>query len=318
MNGYFNDAARYVAASGLFTALLLTPAFRPFALSNVAVQVVLFLVIAAIPAYRTGRMSYVDIAWPWGLVAIGLQTLALGDGYPPRTVVVASIYLLVGLRMGVPGLLFLLRHGALPIEFPRYRYQRLRWQAAGHRGEKIPMQLEIFLQAAANATVLAVPAMLLAFNSQASLSVLEILGFALWAGAWAMEWLADNQKRRFVADAAARADGRSTCDVGLWRYSRHPNYFFQWMGWNALVLAAAPSLITLYRDGRPVVWTLTAVALVAASGFMYWTLVEFTGIKPSEYYSARKRRAYVEYQQTTNMFVPGPRHRAAVPVVSQR
>jgi steroid 5-alpha reductase family enzyme len=246
-------------------------------------------------------MSYVDIAWPWGLTAIGVQVAIYSPSVGPAAVAISVAYLAIGLRMGIPGLVYLTRFGRLRAEFHRYRYQRIRWATAGWKSERMPMQLEIYLQGLANASVLAVPALLVASDRDQRLDPLRLAAFALWAGCWAIEWLADRQKRRF----ALYADRTATCDAGLWRYSRHPNYFFQWMGWNALALVAAPGSGAL------------VLALLGAPIFMLWTLVHWTGIKPSEHYSVRKRPGYAEYQRTTNSFVPGLRRRRDPSVVAQ-
>jgi steroid 5-alpha reductase family enzyme len=274
--------------------LIATPRVSSFAIGNLAMQAVLFTAVAAIPALLSGKMSYVDIAWPWGLVAIGLQVPVYAPGLGPAAVAISVVYVAVGLRMGGPALLYLARVGRLKAEFHRYRYQRIRWAAAGWRGERMPMQLEIYLQGLASASVLAVPALLVASDRDQRLDAFRLTALVMWAGCWSLEWWADRQKRR----SGARADRTATCDVGLWRYSRHPNYFFQWMGWNAVALAAAPGAGALI------------LPLLGAPAFMLWTLVHLTGIKPSEYYSVRKRPAYGEYQRTTNSFVPGPRRAA--------
>jgi steroid 5-alpha reductase family enzyme len=97
------------------------------------------------------------------------------------------------------------------------------------------------------------------------------------------------------------------CDVGLWKYSRHPNYFFEWMVWNGLIVAAIPSWIALRSQETFVIWSLLGLGLLLASVFMYRTLVHLTGVIPSEYYSEQKRPDYKAYQQRTNRFFPGPR-----------
>jgi steroid 5-alpha reductase family enzyme len=165
------------------------------------------------------------------------------------------------------------------------------------------MQLEILIQALANASVLAVPAVLVAADPVQGLVPIQLAGLLVWAGCWSLEWLADRQKRRFAAGASRTA----TCDVGLWRYSRHPNYFFQWMGWNALALAGVPSLVRLSHHASVLVTGTLTFGLAGAPAFMLWTLVFLTGIKPAEHFSSQKRPGYAEYQRTTNGFVPGPR-----------
>jgi steroid 5-alpha reductase family enzyme len=282
--------------------LIATPRLSSFAIGNLATQALLFTAVAAIPALRTGKMFYVDIAWPWGLVAIGLQVAVCSPVLGPAAVAIGVVYVAIGLRMGIPGIVYLARFGRLHAEFHRYRYQRIRWAAAGWTGERMPMQFEIYLQGLANVSVLALPALLVASDSDQRLDTFRLTALVLWAGCWSLEWLADRQKRR----SGARADRTATCEVGLWRYSRHPNYFFQWMGWNALALAAAPGSGALM------------LPLLGAPAFMLWTLVHLTGIKPSEHYSVQKRPGYAEYQRTTNSFVPGPRRTADQAGLTQR
>jgi steroid 5-alpha reductase family enzyme len=303
MRKYHHLLACYVLASGVVAVLIATRDMAAFTIGNAVTQVVLFTVVAGIPAYRTAKMSYVDVAWPLGLVAIGLGILVYRVNDGPAGVAMTAAYLAIGLRMGLPGVLYLARFRRLKGEFARYRYQRLRWAAAGWRGERAPMQLEIFIQAIANMSVLAVPALLVASDPDQRLRPFQLAVLAVWAACWSLEWLADRQKRRF----ASRGDRTATCDVGLWRYSRHPNYFFQWLGWVAIAAAAVPSLLHVAHEVSPAHTAALAVALAGAPAFMLWTLLELTGITPAEHFSVRKRPSYAEYQRTTNRFVPGPR-----------
>jgi steroid 5-alpha reductase family enzyme len=94
------------------------------------------------------------------------------------------------------------------------------------------------------------------------------------------------------------------CNLGLWRYSRHPNYFAEWMVWNGLVIAAVPSLIALYEIEVLLIWILLLLSLLYASKVMYSTLVYLSGAVPCEHYSVKKRPEYKHYQQTTRMFFP--------------
>lgn len=286
------------------TALLLAPATATAAGWNLAVQVVLFTVAAAVPGYLTRHVSYVDVAWPWGLAGIGLVTLVTAEP-GVVTVAIAVAYLVMGLRMGLWSLVLTAKHGwwkpgAPKVELPRYQYQRRRWERQGFRSETLSVQYEIWLQGLANASVLAVPAFLVAADPR-SLSAWSVLALVLWAASFALESVADRQKQRFAARG-----GRRTCDEGLWRYSRHPNYFFQWMQWNALVLLALPSLPARFQDTNPVVWVPLGLGLLLASWTLYVTLTKHTGARPAEFHSLQKRPDYARYQATTNMFFPGP------------
>jgi steroid 5-alpha reductase family enzyme len=299
----------YLPGLALLSALIVLPGVAPFAAVNLGVQLIVFAVFAAVPADRSGRMSYVDIAWPTGLIVLGLELPLFAAKLGAGTLALSIAYLAIGLRMALPGYIYLVRVGPLKGEFARYRYQRLRWQEAGWRGERLPMQLEIFIQALANASVLAVPALLLAADPRGSLDGVSLAAMLAWALCFGLEALADRQKRRFAATAARRA----TCEIGLWRYSRHPNYFFQWLGWIALALAAAPALGHLPAASG----TALAIGLAGAPAFMLWTLLELTGVKPAEHFSAQRRPGYVDYQRSTNRFVPGPRRRAGQPAAEE-
>jgi steroid 5-alpha reductase family enzyme len=94
------------------------------------------------------------------------------------------------------------------------------------------------------------------------------------------------------------------CDIGLWKYTRHPNYFAEWMVWNGLIIASIPSYISLFSSEALWLWIMIGIALLYTSRIMYITLVHLTGAVPSEYYSAQKRPAYKAYQQSTNIFFP--------------
>jgi steroid 5-alpha reductase family enzyme len=287
-------------------ALLLDPATAGPARLNLAVQVVLFTLAAAIPGHLTRHVSYVDVAWPWGLVGIGLVTVFTADQLNVVTAAIAVAYLAMGARMGLWSLVLTMKHGwwtpgSPKAELPRYQYQRRRWERQGFRSEAWSVQYEIWLQGLANASVLAVPAFIVAADHQRPLSVWSLAALALWAASYVLESVADRQKQRFAAHGK-----RGTCDRGLWRYSRHPNYFFQWMQWNALVLLALPSLTARFHDTTALVWVLLALGLFFASWTLYVTLTKHTGARPAEYYSLRKRPDYARYQATTNMFFPGP------------
>ena len=80
--------------------ILVIPEFRNIGFYNTIGQVVLFTFVVCIPISRTGRMSYVDIAWPWGLVLLGIVSYIFSDGYWLRSLLISGMVILVGLRMG--------------------------------------------------------------------------------------------------------------------------------------------------------------------------------------------------------------------------
>ena len=274
--------------------------FQKFLLINLISQIFIFLFIVCIPAYFTDRMSYVDIAWPFGLVTIGILSFFYGDGYLLKKSIISMLYIIAGLRMGI-GALILLKKGYLNKELPRYSYQRIRWKKKGFINDKFSVQYEILLQCFANATFLAIPAILISNNSSQFFSIIEITGFLVWFIFFFLEHISDLQKQKFLINAKKNNLKNQVCNVGLWKYTRHPNYFSEWMIWNGLIIASFSSLLV---NNSMLIFLSTTISLLYITILMYQTLVFLTGAIPSEYYSLIKRPDYKKYKQTTNMFFP--------------
>jgi steroid 5-alpha reductase family enzyme len=285
--------------------LLMTNSLASISFINGVLQLLLFALVVCLPTWRTGRMSYVDIGWPWGLTVIGILTWVYSGGDPIRVALVSMAYIFAGSRMGL-GALKMWKMGLLKKEFPRYEYQKRRWIKAGKTNTALAMQVDAILQGMANASFLAIPAFLIAANPSASISAFEVIGMLVWVGSFAMESIADMQKLAFLRAMKKSGQKNKVCNVGLWKYSRHPNYFAEWMVWNGLVIAAIPSWLALHDHESIIIWGLLGAGLLMASKMMYSTLVYHTGAVPAEYYSVQKRPEYKAYQETTNIFFPGP------------
>jgi steroid 5-alpha reductase family enzyme len=128
----------------------------------------------------------------------------------------------------------------------------------------------------------------------------DLIGAALLIVAILGEGVADAQLARFRTDPANRG---GVCDVGLWGLSRHPNYFFEWLGWVAYPIIAI---------GLPPANFSGVVALIAPL-FMYWLLVHVSGAPPLEAHMARTRgAAFAAYRQRVSLFFPWPPRAKAV------
>jgi steroid 5-alpha reductase family enzyme len=303
---FFTRGFGYLPYFILFYFIYQVEIFQEMVLVNGVLQLLLFLVVACVPALFTKKMSYVDIAWPWGLVLIGVLALLLGQGYKPRIYLVAGMYLFSGLRMGI-GALILFSKGHLNSELSRYSYQRRRWNKAGYKNLNLSLQYEIMIQCFANITFLAIPAILMANNSTNSIAISELIGVGLWATWFVLEHISDLQKQQFLKKAFLEKKKKQVCNVGFWKYTRHPNYFSEWMVWNAMIISSLSSLIIAFSTDQQVVWIIIVVGLFYISYIMYTTLVYYTGAVPSEFYTLQKRPNYKEYQEQTNMFFPGPK-----------
>jgi steroid 5-alpha reductase family enzyme len=299
---------------------------QDFFKTNLLFQFIIFLVTANIPALLTNRMSYVDIAWPWGLVGISVTSFLQLRNHSLlsspstllekiRKLLVVLAFLFQGGRMGL-GALAMWKKGHLLKELPRYEFQKRRWIKQGLTQEYFPfqMQLEIAVQMLANLGILCTPAILQTIypasassSSSTFVQFCEIVGWLCWLSSLLFEHIADVQKLNFARTLPRTTEGRNqVCDVGLWRHSRHPNYFGEWMVWNSLVLTSLPSLVTLWEsDENMFVKTGLTLSLFSCSYAMYNCLTVYTGAIPSEYYSIQKRPAYKDYQKTVNMFFPG-------------
>ena len=129
-----------------------------------------------------------------------------------------------------------------------------------------------------------------ATNPQPFPRPVDIAGIGLLLLAFAGESLADAQLATF-----GRTHRNAVCDAGLWRWSRHPNYFFEWLGWCAWALIAID-------PGQPWSWL-----AVSAPALMYYLLVHASGIPPLEAHMLNTRGdRFKAYQARTNAFFPGP------------
>lgn len=255
----------------------------------IALALCLLMGLAWVVQQRTGNSGWVDAIWSYatGLVGAGAALWPLDDDLPARRILVAALVLLWSVRLGT----HIARRSAAGIDDPRYANYAREW------GADAPRRMFLFLQSQALVSVPLPFAVFLAAHAPApGLRLQDYAGIVIILVAVAGEALADRQLRRFKHDASSK--GR-VCDVGLWRWSRHPNYFFEWLGWLAY---PAIALSSGYAWG----W-----ASLAAPAIMYWILVHVTGIPPLEEQMLRSRGdRYRAYQARTSAFFPWPRRRA--------
>jgi steroid 5-alpha reductase family enzyme len=241
-------------------------------------MLVLFLGAWAV-LLRTNNAGWVDVAWGFGMGVLAVLFAVLGPGDPLRRILVGALGGLWGLRLG----LYLALRAARSSEDARYTSLKQRW------GGNIPLKfLGFFLFQGVLDLALAWPFLVASLDPSPGLNGLAWAGAVVWAVALAGEALADGQLRRFKAHGQGRV-----CDIGLWRFSRHPNYFFQWLAWVGCCLFALPS---------PLGWTTVASPLL-----ILFFLLRVTGIPATEAQALASRGdAYRKYQQTTSAFIPWP------------
>ena len=236
-------------------------------------------------AQRVANLGYVDVAWAalMGLMAIAV---AIGsDGAIGVRVLAAAMLALWALRLTHH--LFVRVHGRP--EDGRYAFLRTHWDGG-------QVRFFLFFQAQALViTVFALPLLVAAGNPVAAITPWTCAAIAVWLLAVGGESIADRQLAAWVGDPANR--GR-TCRRGLWAWSRHPNYFFEWLHWFAYALLAV---------GAPLAWLALLGPLL-----MFAFLYRVTGIPWTEAQSLRSRGDdYRAYQREVSAFFPRPPRRSS-------
>jgi steroid 5-alpha reductase family enzyme len=263
---------------------------------------VLFLLLAAaaglvmtvvwFAVVKGATSGWVDAVWSFLVGATGITAALVPvigwEGDWQRRLLIAAAAGFWSCRLGVHILRRTLQGG----EDPRYARLREEW------GESWRLRLFLFLQIQAAAALLLIATIFIAARNPAvGLQWSDVAGIAILAMAVIGEGVADAQLSRFRGKTANKG---KVCDQGLWSRSRHPNYFFQWLGWcGYAVIAVGP-----VGD-----WGWGWLAL-AGPAFMYWLLVHVSGIPPLEAHMMRSRgAAFAAYVTRVNAFWPGLKKR---------
>jgi steroid 5-alpha reductase family enzyme len=235
--------------------------------------------------------SVVDIFWGPGFVLVAWAVFAwvgahdLPDGGQARRWLLVSLVTVWGLRLG--GYLALRNLG----KGEDYRYVAMR-QKAGGRFWIISL-FKVFLLQALLLWVVSLPIQVGQLPSAPDgLGPLAIAGAAVWAVGVFFEALGDAQLARFKAD---RANKGKVMDRGLWRYTRHPNYFGDFMVWWGIYLVAL--------EGKGTWWSVVGPLL------MSFLLLRVSGVAMLEKTITGRRPGYAEYIRRTSAFFPRPPRR---------
>jgi len=226
--------------------------------------------------------SIVDSFWGPGFVLVAAVALALGPGVLERRQLLFALVAVWGVRLAV----HITRRNWGRGEDFRYQGFRARW---GDRFWWVSL-FTVFLLQAVLLLVVSLPLQVAgAGATPASLGPLDGVGVALWLVGFAFEAVGDAQLARFKADPANRG---SVMDRGLWRYTRHPNYFGDAVLWWGIGVIALPT---------PWGW-----AALVGPALMTFLLVRVSGVAMLERSIADRRPGYAEYVRRTSAFVPRP------------
>lgn len=229
---------------------------------------------------RTKNSTIVDVLWSAGLGAAGVFAAATGEGEEVRRMIVGVVAGLWAARLAG----HLIDRGALrgPEDA---RYAKLREAFPERQGVTFFLVFEV---QAVLILLLCVPFVLASASIDAAPSALDYAAALVWLTGFVGESISDWQLERFKRDADNKG---KVCDIGLWRYSRHPNYFFEWVMWCAFALLSFNHSWGAFGLVGPLL--------------IYVLLTRVSGIPPSERRSLESRgEAYRAYQERTNAFFP--------------
>jgi steroid 5-alpha reductase family enzyme len=242
-----------------------------------SIQLVLWLV-----QQRTRNGGIVDVGWALSFAPIvgwfAWRSTSCACGWA----VIAAIVIAWSLRLGS----YLVSRGAASLpEEGRYKDLRTRW------GDRASLKFFIFFQAQAALTAVLSTAFVVPFVVEPSSWIPRAIGGAVAIIGIAGEAIADAQLARFKRDPANKG---KVCDVGLWAWSRHPNYFFEWCVWIGYAIYGL---------------AFGSCGLIALGGqlMIVASIFGVTGIPPTEKQAIRsKGDAYRAYQKRVSRFVPMP------------
>ena len=224
--------------------------------------------------------SLVDVVWAFTFPIISICFLVLFK-FDPRLFLLAIMLIMWGVRLGSHLGVRLAKH--YPEEDGRYVELKNKWS------DNLARNFFLFYMfQAVSVLLLASPLILVAASPVKVLGTEVFIGLGIWILGWAGESLADRQLAKFRENPENKG---GVCNVGLWRYSRHPNYFFEWVMWIAYAVVAS--------GADNAIWSLLSPIM------MLIFLTKITGIPYTEKQSLKSRGdKFREYQKTTSVFIP--------------
>ncbi len=255
------------------------------AMVGAAVAIAMLMIATWAVSVTLVNASIVDIVWGLGFVTVAWVVRWLVDGNDHRQWLLVAMTTLWGLRLAA--YLWWRNHG----NGEDFRYRAMRRRAGG--GFWLSSLLRVFVVQGVLMWVVSLPVQLGQVPSTPDVGWLAWLGVAVWGVGLAFETIGDLQLARFKADPATAG---TVMDRGLWRYTRHPNYFGDACVWWGIALVAAESGLGAWGLVGAVVMT---VLLRRVSGV---TLLERSLVK--------RRAGYEDYVARTSPFVPRPPKRS--------
>lgn len=260
----------------------------PIALALALLLMVVLFSVTFLICRRIDNYGFVDVVWSFSFTPLAWFFALSATGWSMRQLVIASLASAWSVRLGAH--LYKRVSSHHPEEDSRYAQLREDWKT--NFG---PMMFGFFQLQALTVVLLGLPFIFPTYNAATDFSVWEMVGTAMVFLSLCGESLADGQLKAFVRKSENKG---KVCNVGLWRYSRHPNYFFTWCVWVGFGVFAL---------GSDYGW----IGLLAPVS-IYYLLRYKTGVPMAEESSLKsKGDRFREYQKTTNEFFPGPTRKPA-------
>lgn len=252
--------------------------FELYGVSFLSVMLVMTLLWGICCYYK--NVGIVDIGWGASFFLIAFACLLFGDGNLFKKIFIVSLVMIWSGRL----VWHLWRRLDLQIEDPRYTKIM---EGFGKENYEFKAYL-MFLFQGFLVLILSTPFILVSGYAKTPWVFYEGLGLAVWLIGFFGEASADRQLEQFKLDPKNKG---KVCNVGLWKYSRHPNYFFEWVIWIGFFLIALPTWGGWFAIISPVM--------------MLILLTRVSGIPPAEEQALKsKGDAYREYQKKTSAFIP--------------
>lgn len=253
---------------------------------NAAILIVAMLVLWLV-SICLRDVSFIDSFWAFGMVMLAVSTFVQAEGgSPQRKILILALTSIWGLRLSF----HLFTRWRAEGEDPRYKYiLGTAMEMKGWSFSRASLQ-RVFAMQAPMLFIVCLPAQLGQLSAEpAQTGWLAFAGKCLALIGIGFETIGDWQLRRFRADPASKG---KVLDTGLWRYTRHPNYFGDACVWWGLWLIAAETPIGLWALPGPVLLT--------------WLLTRLSGVPMLEHSLKKRRPGYEDYVRRTSSFIPRP------------
>jgi steroid 5-alpha reductase family enzyme len=243
--------------------------------------VIVYITLVFVIAIAKKRLDIVDIAWGGGFIVVALTSFMMAEKPGALQLLVTGLVVIWGARLGYTILRRVMR---TPAEDPRYTELRAQWKGS----LVVNAYIRIFLVQGFLATVVSATVICTNLSDVHTFSILTVVGLIIWIVGFLFESIGDAQLKKHLTNPNKKGQLMTS---GLWKYTRHPNYFgeaTQW--WGIWVIAL----------GVPFGW----VAVV--SPLLITVLLLFVSGVPLTEKRFAGRQGWNEYRKRTSVFIPLP------------